>query len=57
MFVAKCQPACQNGGKCAMPNICQCPLNYYGPLCEFEKIPCSVLPKPPLFTFRKCDSE
>lgn len=40
-----------------MPNMCQCSLNYYGPLCEFEKIPCSDLPKTPLFTFRKCESE
>ncbi|XP_065200216.1 hemocytin isoform X2 [Planococcus citri] len=51
---AKCEPACQNDGKCVMPNTCQCTLNHYGPLCEFEKLPCAELPKTPLFSFRKC---
>lgn len=31
---AVCRPDCKNQGKCAQPNVCECPAGYSGPTCE-----------------------
>lgn len=34
MAVAKCEPACRNGGVCIEPNKCLCKSGYSGAQCE-----------------------
>lgn len=38
---AQCNPKCQNGGKCAGPNKCECPETFAGSHCQFSKEKCS----------------
>ena len=43
----KCEPICeihcQNGGVCIKPNICSCPKEYIGNICQYQS--CLTLPK------------
>lgn len=34
LFVAICNPPCENDGKCTEPNTCKCPENFEGNRCE-----------------------
>nr|CAD7397465.1 unnamed protein product [Timema cristinae] len=49
-----CLPACQNNGICVAPNQCNCPDNYSGPQCQYEKKPCLNFPPIPLNSRRSC---
>lgn len=51
-----CLPACQNNGICTMPNECNCPENFSGPQCQFEKKPCLNYPPLPMNSRRTCSS-
>ncbi|VEN53729.1 unnamed protein product, partial [Callosobruchus maculatus] len=31
-----CDPPCQNGGNCLSYNVCQCPIDYRGPQCQYR---------------------
>lgn len=44
---AQCTPPCQNNGICISAGVCQCPENYYGPLCQQKKSICASFPKAP----------
>uniref|UniRef100_A0A8D8ZF36 Hemocytin n=1 Tax=Cacopsylla melanoneura TaxID=428564 RepID=A0A8D8ZF36_9HEMI len=50
-------PSCQNGGYCSAPYTCTCKPNYFGPNCEFEKLPCSGFPSTPDNAHKVCTSE
>ncbi|XP_069683352.1 hemocytin isoform X2 [Periplaneta americana] len=54
---AVCQPACQHSGICVKPNQCDCPDNYAGPQCQFEKKPCLNYPPLPANSRRTCNSK
>ncbi|KAH9629263.1 hypothetical protein HF086_008345 [Spodoptera exigua] len=53
----KCEPACKNAGICVDTNTCECPANFHGKYCEFEKKPCLSYPPLPMNSARKCSSE
>lgn len=40
---ADCKPVCLNGGTCVKPNICVCPIGFYGSQCQIGK---NVSPMP-----------
>ncbi|XP_026747695.1 hemocytin-like [Trichoplusia ni] len=56
-FMPKCEPACKNMGICVDTNMCQCPANFHGKFCEFEKKPCLSYPPLPMNSRRTCSSE
>ncbi|KAL0894249.1 hypothetical protein ABMA27_014259 [Loxostege sticticalis] len=56
-YMAKCVPECKNNGICVATNTCQCPPNYRGNYCEFEKKPCLVYPPLPMNSHRNCSSD
>ncbi|CAG2054378.1 unnamed protein product [Timema podura] len=49
-----CLPACQNNGICVAPNQCNCPDNFSGPQCQYEKKPCLNFPPIPFNSRRSC---
>ncbi|XP_075237780.1 hemolectin [Lycorma delicatula] len=52
-----CVPACQNGGMCVEPNVCDCSGNYFGAYCQYEKKTCVGFPYLPNNANRSCNSE
>ncbi|XP_015269709.1 PREDICTED: epidermal growth factor-like protein 7 isoform X2 [Gekko japonicus] len=38
---AVCQPPCQNGGKCSLPNTCTCPAGWTGRCCQTDVDECA----------------
>lgn len=38
---AYCSPNCQNGGTCIAPEICKCPAEFKGNLCQYTADRCS----------------
>ncbi|CAK1581500.1 unnamed protein product [Parnassius mnemosyne] len=56
-YAPKCEIECKNNGICVDTNTCNCPANFYGKYCEFEKKPCLVYPPLPMNSIRKCSSE
>ncbi|KAJ8725925.1 hypothetical protein PYW08_004108 [Mythimna loreyi] len=56
-FIPKCEPACKNSGICIDTNTCDCPSNFHGRYCEFEKKPCLSYPPLPMNSQRRCSSE
>ncbi|KAH8270632.1 hypothetical protein KR018_012544 [Drosophila ironensis] len=44
---AQCHPPCENNGICISTGVCQCPENYYGPVCNQRKSVCAAFPKAP----------
>ncbi|XP_063822104.1 uncharacterized protein LOC135072085 [Ostrinia nubilalis] len=56
-YQAKCFPECKNNGICVATNTCQCPANFHGNYCEFEKKPCLVHPPLPMNSHRNCSSD
>ncbi|RVE45276.1 hypothetical protein evm_010098 [Chilo suppressalis] len=57
LFRPKCVPECKNSGICVATNTCQCPSNYRGQYCEFEKKPCFLNPPLPKNSKQSCSSE
>ncbi|XP_022112071.1 von Willebrand factor D and EGF domain-containing protein-like [Acanthaster planci] len=39
-LAAQCEPECQNGGRCVLPNVCTCKYGYFGPRCQI--LTCTV---------------
>nr|XP_053625822.1 hemocytin isoform X2 [Plodia interpunctella] len=56
-YKAKCDPDCKNNGICIDTNTCQCPVNYHGRYCEFERKPCLVYPPLPMNSKRNCSND
>ncbi|GBP82890.1 von Willebrand factor D and EGF domain-containing protein [Eumeta japonica] len=52
-----CNPDCKNNGICMAQGVCQCPDNFFGNYCEFEKIPCMTHPPTPMNSQKRCSSE
>ncbi|XP_013180497.1 PREDICTED: hemocytin isoform X2 [Papilio xuthus] len=57
VLAPKCDIECKNNGICVDTNVCNCPANFYGKYCEFEKKPCLAYPPLPMNSLRKCSSE
>ncbi|XP_068629642.1 hemocytin [Battus philenor] len=56
-YAPKCEIECKNNGICVDTNTCNCPANFYGKYCEFEKKPCLAFPPLPMNSVRKCSTE
>ncbi|KDR23192.1 Hemocytin, partial [Zootermopsis nevadensis] len=54
---AVCLPPCQHNGICVKPNECNCPENYAGAQCQYEKKPCLNYPTLPANSRRSCNSK
>ncbi|KOX75564.1 Hemocytin [Melipona quadrifasciata] len=52
-----CMPECLNNGICVAPHQCDCPGDFTGPQCQFEKKPCLNFPAPVLNAHKKCNSQ
>ncbi|XP_021940110.1 delta and Notch-like epidermal growth factor-related receptor isoform X2 [Zootermopsis nevadensis] len=52
-----CLPPCQHNGICVKPNECNCPENYAGAQCQYEKKPCLNYPTLPANSRRSCNSK
>lgn len=57
VFLAVCNPPCENGGICEKPNKCNCPKSYDGSLCQYLSAPCHGFPNTPMNSKKKCNSE
>ncbi|CAG4913028.1 unnamed protein product [Colias eurytheme] len=56
-YKSQCEVECQNNGICIYTNTCECPPNFTGKYCEFEKKPCLVFPPIPKNSVRECSAE
>ncbi|XP_039747124.1 hemocytin isoform X2 [Pararge aegeria] len=56
-YTAKCEIECMNNGICVDTNTCQCPPNFNGKYCEFEKKPCLFYPPLPANSDRRCSPD
>ncbi|KAK2585761.1 hypothetical protein KPH14_010370 [Odynerus spinipes] len=52
-----CMPECQNNGICIAPHQCNCPENFSGPQCQFEKKPCLDFVPTILNSYKRCTSK
>ncbi|XP_063233046.1 hemocytin isoform X2 [Bacillus rossius redtenbacheri] len=37
-----CEPPCENGGECLSHNLCECPQDFRGPQCQYDKGRCTM---------------
>nr|XP_034840347.1 hemocytin-like [Maniola hyperantus] len=56
-YKSRCEIECKNNGICVDTNTCQCPENFDGKYCEFEKKPCLTYPPLPENSNRRCSSD
>lgn len=57
IFLAICLPECLNNGVCIAPHQCNCPEDFTGPQCQFEKKPCLNYLSPVLNAHKTCNSQ